>query len=326
LCPTGDAIADTNNQKRIANSRDTRQVIVLVGRSGAADRPTEPALLIGFVDRYDQIKRFERSSDRLQIADQNIMDLELVDKVALITGASRGIGRAIARLLNEEGCHLALVGRRKHLLNEVAQELAKTTDRSPLVLAEDITAPGAAARIKDAVLGRFGRLDIIINNAGGSRPIENGFGTIELWDEAMRLNFDAGRNLTHAFIEGMQTQKFGRIISITGSQEPIAGLNAAMPPNGAVDVWSKALSRVVGKDGITVNCISPGIVHSEQIDERVLPTEEDQQNWARTQIPVGYIGEAEDVALAAIFLSSARARYITGEVIYVDGGAKRYAH
>jgi 3-oxoacyl-[acyl-carrier protein] reductase len=83
---------------------------------------------------------------------------------------------------------------------------------------------------------------------------------------------------------------------------------------------------VVAKDGVTVNCISPGIVHSEQIDERVFPSEEEQQNWARTQIPVGYIGEAEDVALVAVFLSSPRARYINGEVIYVDGGAKRYSH
>jgi 3-oxoacyl-[acyl-carrier protein] reductase len=253
------------------------------------------------------------------------MNLELTDKVALITGASRGIGRAIARFLNEEGCHLALVGRRKKLLYETAEELAKTTERTPLILAEDITAPEAAARIKDAVWESFGRLDILINNAGGSRPIENGFGSPAEWEEAMRLNFDAGRNLTHAFIGAMQAQKFGRIINVTGSEEPIA-LNAAMPPNGATDIWSKALSRVVAKDGVTVNCISPGIVHSEQIDERVFPSEEEQKNWARTQIPVGYIGDAEDVALVAVFLSSPRTRYINGEVIYVDGGAKRFAH
>jgi 3-oxoacyl-[acyl-carrier protein] reductase len=253
------------------------------------------------------------------------MNLELTDKVALVTGASRGIGRAIARLLNDEGCRLALIGRRRHLLHEVAEELAKTTNKTPLVLAEDITAPDSAARIKSAVLESFGRLDILINNAGGSRPIVDGFGSPSEWEEAMRLNFDAGRNLTHAFIGTMQAQKFGRIINLTGSEEPIA-LNAAMPPNGATDIWSKSLSRVVAKDGVTVNCISPGIVHSEQIDERVFPSEEEQQNWAPTQIPVGYIGEAEHVALVAVFLSSPRARYINGEVIYVDGGAKRYSH
>ena len=253
------------------------------------------------------------------------MNLELTDKVALVTGASRGIGYAIARLLNEEGCRLAIVGRRKHLLEQVADNLAKPAGQRPLILAEDITDREAARRIKSAVLDAFGCLDILINNAGGSRRIENGFGTPEDWEEGMRLNFDAGRNLAHAFIESMQAQKFGRIINITGGEEPI-GLNAAYPPNGATSIWSKSLSRVVAKDGVTVNCISPGIVHSEQIDERLFPTEQAQHDWAQTQIPVGYIGDAEDVALMAVFLSSPRARYITGEVIYVDGGAKRYSH
>jgi 3-oxoacyl-[acyl-carrier protein] reductase len=149
----------------------------------------------------------------------------------------------------------------------------------------------------------------LINNAGGSRSIENGLGSPTEWEEAMRLNFDAGRNLTHAFVGAMQNQKFGRIINVTGSEEPIA-LNAAMPPNGATDIWAKALSRVVARDGVTVNCISPGIVHSEQIDERVFPSEEAQQNCARTQIPAGHVGDAEDVALVAVFLSSPRASYI----------------
>jgi 3-oxoacyl-[acyl-carrier protein] reductase len=253
------------------------------------------------------------------------MDLQLTNKVALVTGASRGVGHAIARLLSEEGCRLAIVGRRKHLLEETADELVKLGVPRPLILAEDITDRDAPRRIKAAVLDTFGRLDILINNAGGSRPIEKGFGTREKWEEAMRINFDAGRDLAHAFLESMQRQKFGRIINLTGTQEPL-GLNAAIPPNGAVTLWSKSLSRLVAKEGVTINCVSPGIVHSEQIDERVFPTEQEQQDWARAEIPVGYIGEAEDVALMAVFLCSPRARYITGEVIYVDGGAKRYSH
>ena len=253
------------------------------------------------------------------------MDLQLKDKVALITGASRGIGLAIARLLNQEGCHLALVGRRQKLLQDLADELATTAGRRPLVLAEDITVADAAGRIRTTVLETFGRLDILMNNAGGSRPIPKGLGSPEQWEEAMRLNFGAGRDLAHAFVDGMRAQKFGRIINITGGEEPMS-LNAAMPPNGATSIWSKSLSRVVAKDGVTVNCVSPGIVHSEQIDERVFPTKEEQADWAENEIPAGYIGDAEDVALMAVFLSSPRARYITGEVIYVDGGAKRYSH
>jgi 3-oxoacyl-[acyl-carrier protein] reductase len=106
------------------------------------------------------------------------MDLELANKVALVTGASRGIGRATARLLNEEGCRLAIAGRRKHLLEETADELAKSTGRRPLILAEDITDRDAPRRIKTAVLETYGRLDILINNAGGSRPIKAGLGTL----------------------------------------------------------------------------------------------------------------------------------------------------
>ncbi|MBV8227379.1 MAG: SDR family oxidoreductase, partial [Verrucomicrobia bacterium] len=170
-----------------------------------------------------------------------------------------------------------------------------------------------------------GRVDILINNAGGSRPIKAGLGTPEEWEEGMRLNFDAGRNLAHTLVDSMQAQKFGRIINLTGTQEPLS-FNAAIPPNGAVTIWSKLLAGVVAKDGVTVNCISPGIVHSEQIDERVFPSLQEQEDYAGKEIPVGYIGEAEDVALMAVFLCSPRARYITGEVIYVDGGAKRYPH
>jgi 3-oxoacyl-[acyl-carrier protein] reductase len=252
------------------------------------------------------------------------MDLQLADKVALITGASRGIGRAIARLLRQEGTKLALVGRRKNLLSETADELSADGEERPLILAEDITADGAADRIKRNVLERFERLDVLINNAGGSRPVD-GLGSDEEWEEGMRLNFHAGRSLAQAFIETMQKQKFGRIINITGTEEP-HGMNAAVPPNGAIHIWAKGLSRIIAKDGITVNCIAPGIVHSEQIDQRVFPSEQEQREWAENNIPLGYIGEAEDVALVAVFLSSPRARYTTGELIYVDGGTMRTPH
>jgi 3-oxoacyl-[acyl-carrier protein] reductase len=249
------------------------------------------------------------------------MDLQLTNKIALITGASRGIGRAIARLLSHEGCKLTIVGRRKFLLEETAAQLEESGAERPLILVEDITSEGAAARIKHRVLDAFGTLDILINNAGGSRPVKD-LGSEQEWEEAIRLNFSAGRALAHAFVDVMQAQKFGRIINLTGTVEPLV-LNAAIPPNGAVHIWSNALSRVVGRDGVTVNCVSPGIVHSEQIDERVFPTAEAQQAWAENNIPAGYIGEADDVALFAVFLSSPRARYINGEVICVDGGAKR---
>jgi len=174
------------------------------------------------------------------------------------------------------------------------------------------------------VLGRFGRCDILVNNAGGSRP-QPDLGTPGIWLEAMELNFHAGLRLTHALVPAMQAVRYGRIINITGQDEPHI-VNAANAPNGAVHIWAKALSRTLGRDGITVNSIPPGRIPSEQIDQRIMPTAESQRQWAETQVPVGYIGEPEDLAVLVCFLASPRARYITGQVIHVDGGTRRFPH
>ncbi|HYZ61384.1 MAG TPA: SDR family NAD(P)-dependent oxidoreductase, partial [Acetobacteraceae bacterium] len=177
------------------------------------------------------------------------MDLQLEGKVALVTGASAGIGRTIARMLAGEGCRVAILARRRPLLEALAAELPATA--APLVVVEDVTDPEAALRIRDAVLGRFGRCDILVNNAGGSRPQPPGeLGAEEVWLEAMDLNFHAARRITHALIPAMKAQGFGRVINLTGQDEP-HNVNPANAPNGATHIWAKALSRQVGRDGIT---------------------------------------------------------------------------
>ncbi len=250
------------------------------------------------------------------------MDLQLTGKVALVTGASVGLGRAIAKELAAEGCRLAILARRRNLLEELAAELPASAE--PFIIVQDITAPGAADAIKEAMVGHFGRCDILINNAGGSRP-QPDLGSDEVWMESMELNFHAGRRITHALVPLMQAQKWGRIINLTGADEPFM-VNAANPPNGAVHIWAKALSRVLGRDGITVNSLPPGRIRSEQIDNKVLTSEEARRAWAEKEVPAGYIGDPRDMAVIATFLCSPLARYITGQVIHVDGGARRFAH
>lgn len=252
------------------------------------------------------------------------MDLQLEGKVALVTGASAGLGRAIAAMLAAEGCRVAITARRESLLESLADEVAASGKPRPLVLVDDITDTKAPTRLRRQILDVYGRCDILVNNAGGSRPFD-GLGTREQWDDAMTLNFHAGRELTHALIGNMRAQRFGRIINLTGGDEPVA-INGGVPPNGAVHIWAKALSRTVGADGITVNCIPPGRIHSEQIDLKLLPTPETQRDWVAANCPAGYIGEPNDLAVLVAFLASPLARYITGQVIHVDGGARRYSH
>lgn len=249
------------------------------------------------------------------------MDLELKGKVAVVTGASAGIGRGVARVLAAEGVRTVLAARREDLLREVAREFAEAGLPTPLLVATDLTNMDGPATVAQAALDAFGRADIVINNAGGSRPLPLD-ATEDQWDEAMTLNFTSVRRLTHALLPAMQTCSFGRVVNITGSLEPrfVNGANAA---KAAVHVWAKGLSCEVAAQGITVNCIGPGRIHSEQIDQRMHPTPENQAAFAAANIPAGYFGDPEDIAWAVAFLCSPKARYITGQSFYIDGGMHR---
>ncbi len=252
------------------------------------------------------------------------MDLELDGRIALVTGASVGIGRGVAGVLAAEGARLAVTARRGNLLDELADEIAASGRERPLAIAADLHDRGSPARIKEVVLDVYGRLDILVNNAGGSRPTTPD-APDEVWDEALNLNYTAVRRLTQAFLPEMRARKWGRIINVTGTGEPRA-TNASNAAKAAVHAWAKGLSRDIGADGVTINSIGPGRIISEQIVERLHPTEEARRGFIEANIPMGYFGEPEDIANLVAFLASSRARYITGQVIYSDGGMSRFAH
>jgi 3-oxoacyl-[acyl-carrier protein] reductase len=248
------------------------------------------------------------------------MDLQIRDRTALVTGASIGIGRGVALGLAREGARLALVARRRELLEEVAAEVVAAGGSRPVLISEDLLQEGAPARIARAALAGLGSVSILVNNAGGSRPFKLD-ASEEAWHEAMTLNFTRQRQLTHSLLETMIGAKWGRIITMTGKSEP-EGINGAFSAKAAVHAWAKGLSREVGRYGITVNCIPPGRIMSEQIRRNYAP--EYRQWQAEHEIPVGRYGEPEDVANLVCFLASPLAAYITGTVIPVDGGLRRY--
>jgi 3-oxoacyl-[acyl-carrier protein] reductase len=248
------------------------------------------------------------------------LELQLRDKTALVTGASVGIGRGIALALAREGVRLAVAARRGDLLDTLAGEIAAAGGVRPVLVVEDMMAEGAPERIAGAALKGLGAVDILINNAGGSRPFEIDAGEAQ-WEEALTLNFTRQRQLAHRLLDQMIARKWGRIVNITGKSEP-EGINGAFCAKAAAHSWAKGLSREVGKHGITVNCIPPGRIHSEQIRRNYTP--EYRQWQAEHEIPVGRYGEPEDVANLVCFLVSPLAGYITGAVIPVDGGLRRY--
>jgi 3-oxoacyl-[acyl-carrier protein] reductase len=248
------------------------------------------------------------------------VELHLKGKTALVTGASMGIGRAIAKGLAAEGVKVCITARRGHLLQELANEIVAEGGPNPHIAIIDIMEADAPQRLAQDALAGLGHVDILINCAGGSRPLPIDAPEAK-WEEAMTLNFTRVRQLTHALLPSMIEQQWGRIINITGKQEQ-ERLNAAYSAKAGVHAWAKGLSKEVGKHGITINSIPPGRILSEQILRN--NPEPVRKEFAARHIPVGRFGEPEELACLAVFLASPIACYISGTVIPVDGGLRRY--
>jgi 3-oxoacyl-[acyl-carrier protein] reductase len=248
------------------------------------------------------------------------VELVLAGKTALVTGASSGIGRGIAYALAAEGARLAITARRHERLEEVAAGIVARGGHRPVVIEQDFMRDDAPQRIAGSALAGLGSVQILVNNAGGSRAFRMQ-ATEDQWQEALTLNFTRQRQLTDHLLAQMIAGRWGRIVNITGKSEP-EGVNGAFCAKAAMHAWAKGLSREVGRHGVTVNSIPPGRIISEQILRNYTP--EYRAHQSEHEIPVGEYGQPEDIAYLVCFLCSPLARYITGAVIPVDGGLRKY--
>lgn len=239
---------------------------------------------------------------------------DLTGKTALVTGASGGIGGAIAKALHAQGAKVALSGTRREALEKVAAELGERT----VVLPCDLGDPAATEELVKQTEAALGQLDILVNNAGLTRDMLAMRLKDEDWQKVLDVNLTATFRLSRAAIKGMIKRRWGRIIGITsivGVTGNAGQANYAAAKAGMIGM-SKSLAQEVASRGITVNCIAPGFIETAMTN--VL--NEDQKTRMLAAVPAGRLGQGDDIAAATVYLASAEAAYVTGQTIHVNGG------
>jgi 3-oxoacyl-[acyl-carrier protein] reductase len=241
---------------------------------------------------------------------------ELTQKVVIVTGASRGIGRGIAEVLASRGAHVVAAARADNAAATV--EAIRVAGGNAETAAVDVTDANSVEALIDAVLIRHGRIDVLVNNAGIARDQLMLRMKREEWDEVISTNLTAAFTCVHAVLKPMIKQRSGRIISISsvvGQMGNSGQANYAASKAGLIG-FSKALAREVASRNITVNVVAPGLVET---DMTKAVGEKAQAEWI-SMIPLQRLGTPQDIASAVCFLASDEAAYITGQVLAVNGG------
>jgi 3-oxoacyl-[acyl-carrier protein] reductase len=239
---------------------------------------------------------------------------DLSQKCALVTGASGGIGGAIARALHGQGARVTLSGTRRDALDALAAELGEGVFVATAQLAE----PAAADALVKAAEAAMGRVDVLVNNAGLTRDNLALRMKDEDWSAVIEVNLSAAFRLSRAVLRGMMKRRAGRIIGITsvvGVTGNAGQANYAASKAGMIGM-SKALALEIASRNVTVNCIAPGFITTAMTDA----LSEEQRRKAAEAVPVGRFGTAEEVAAAAVYLASDEAAYVTGHTLHVNGG------
>lgn len=256
------------------------------------------------------------------------MDLGIKGKKALVCASSRGIGKAIAIALAQEGVEIFMCARTPDTLEQAVTEVQSVSRHPVQSLACDL----AKATDRDKLLRHVGEVDILIHNAGGPPP-STALGTpLADWQTGFETNFLSQAALNQALIPGMKAKGWGRIVCITSlsPMEPIADLAVSNGIRAAVTAMLKTLASEVAADGITVNCVAPGLIDTDRITslftsqaDRQGITLQEQLAQQRAQIPAKRLGTPEEFAATVAFLCSQPAAYITGSTICVDGGKRK---
>jgi 3-oxoacyl-[acyl-carrier protein] reductase len=257
------------------------------------------------------------------LIDEHVMDLGLSDRHCFVTGASSGIGRGTALALAAEGAMLSIAGRDEGALLKTRDLIVAQGASVLSIVSCDLSQRAGIEAAAEAIAQAERPVEVLINNAGGGRPYTlDAPLDADAWDESTSLNFTAPRRLAESALPAMRRTRWGRIITITGSLA-LKRMNAATPAKAAIASWSRALSIQVAAEGITVNCIAPGRINSEQVLNRLFPTEEVRRREIELNVPAGRFGEPDEIAAVVTFLASTRASYVTGTMIPVDGGFLR---
>lgn len=255
------------------------------------------------------------------------MDLGLKDKVALITGASRGIGKYIAHGLAAEGCHVAICARGEETLRATEDEL-RETGVEVLAMPLDITDPEAAQQFVDAAAEQLGRIDVLVNNVGGNRRKPFAETTDEDWAAILDLNFNAHVRTSRAVIPHLRDAGGGAILfisSIFGREAGGPGLSIYNTTKSALISVAKIMALELAEEGIRVNSVAPGSIRfpGGSWDRRVKEQPEKMKQFVADNLPIGRFGRAEEVADLVTYLASERASLVTGACINVDGGQSK---
>ena len=246
------------------------------------------------------------------------MMFSLEGMTALVTGASGGIGSAIAKSLAQQGARLALSGSNGQKLRVFREQLMDEVGGDHVEITCDLSNPESVEELVPATIDTLGKIDILVNNAGITRDNLAMRMKDEEWDQVMQVNLEAAFRLMRAAARPMMKAKFGRMISITsvvGSTGNPGQMNYAAAKAGIVGM-SKSLGQELASRGITVNCVAPGFIRTAMTD--VLP--DAQKDALNAKIPMGRMGEGEDIGAAVAYLASREAGYMTGQTLHVNGG------